>query len=117
MVPLTIIVIGVVTDARPHRAAFNWVPVDTVTTAPPWPPVTPAWAAKPSILAGRITPSEEATLLEDLLEAGTLLGATEDLGTLLGAIDDTGVLLGAADDLLLAGTLLGATEEEPPTMP
>lgn len=128
--------IGVVTDARLHRAAFNCAPVETVTTAPPAPPVTPAWAAKPSILAGRTeteatlleTPTEEldATLLgaiEDLLlDAGTLLGATDDLlldtATLLGAMLDAGTLLGATDDLLLeAGMLLGATDEVAPTMP
>ena len=113
---------GVVTDARLHKAAFNCAPVDTVTTAPPWPPVTPACAAKPSILAGRIEPSTDETLLEDF-EEGALLGATEeDAGVLLGAADDllleTGVLLGAADDLLLdAGALLGAIDELAPTMP
>ena len=37
---------GVLTEARPHRAAFNWVPVDTVTVVPPAPPVVPPFSVE-----------------------------------------------------------------------
>lgn len=108
MVPLTMITIGSVL-ARAHSAAFNSVPVVTVTTGPPVPPVTLALAAKPSIFAGRKAPPAEDTLLaiadETLLETGVLLATADE--TLL----ETGVLLATADDTLLErGALLGATE-------
>lgn len=38
--------IGVLTAARPHSAAFSWVPVETVTVAPPAPPVVPPFCVE-----------------------------------------------------------------------
>ena len=39
MVPVTRMMIGVLTDARPHSAALICVPVLAFTVAPPAPPV------------------------------------------------------------------------------
>ena len=115
------ITIGVVLDARAQSAAFSWVPVDTVTTAPPSPPVTPAWAAKPSILAGRSSITAAllaaellnelvaiALLIAELLMSATLLItallATE-LGNSLAVLDE--VSLAAAAELGLEETATG----------
>ena len=93
--------IGVVRETRLHKAAFNCAPVETVTTAPPAPPVTPAYAAKPSILAGRtwatsLLALEDASLEDESLEDESLEAEEGSLEE--GALDESALL--SEDELL-----------------
>jgi hypothetical protein len=89
--------IGVLLVARPHKAWCSWVPVLTVTVAPPAPPVVPPFRVDQPTWA--VLPPEEE-VVEPLLDEDELLD--EELELLL---DEDELLEEELDELLLEDEL------------